>query len=128
MGTSTSLPRRKTPYSSDARLWSFLIDEFRSAGVEGAGALERHARRAVAIVRNQRDHAGVVSWGPGEEIPVSVLWVYDLDGDVWTREPGGQWSMPGHDPDEVEDAAGQEYDDTGLLDRYGPVTGTHTSK
>lgn len=79
----------------------------------------------MAIVRNQRDQPSVTSWAPGEEIPASVVWVYDLDGDVWTREPGGLWSLIGFDPEEVEDEAGQEYDDDGLLDRYGPVTGTH---
>lgn len=119
---------RKTMYSNDARLWSFLIDEFRSAGIKGTGALERHARRAVSIVRNQRDQDGVVSWGPDEEIPAEVIWVYDLDGDVWEREPGGLWRMRDFDPDDVEALAGEEHDDAGLLERYGPVTGTCPSK
>lgn len=115
---------RKTMYSNDSRLWSYLIDEFRAAGVKGSAALEHHARRAVSIVRNQRDHASVVSWGPGEEIPADVVWVYDLDGDVWDREPGGLWTMRDFDPDEVEGAAGGQYVDETLLARYGPVTGT----
>lgn len=115
---------RKTPYANDSRLWSYLVDEFRRAGADAVAA-DRHARRAVAVVRRERQPGcGVASWAPGDQIPAAVIWVYDLDGDVWVRALGGRWKMTGFDPEDAEIAASYEYDDAGLLDRYGPVTGT----
>lgn len=115
----------RTPYPKDGRLWALLVDEFRKAGA-GDDA-ESRARRAVALVRNEREQEGIVSWGPGDSIPAGVVWVYDLDGYVWTRPSGGVWSMSGEfDPEEVR-GTDESLADVDLLDRWGPVTGPLTS-
>lgn len=119
---------RRTPYPRDARLWSYLISEFRAAGVTSTEMAERYARRAVAAVRRERDQDGITSWGPGDDVPNSVVWVYDLDGDVWERPPGGRWKCRRFDPDDMETAASGEYDSAELLDAYGPVTGTREAE
>jgi hypothetical protein len=114
----------KTPYDNDSRLLAALVEEFRQAGVD-TGPAQRHARRAVALVRQaRRVHSDVISWAPGDTIPACVVWVYDLDGDVWERPPAGRWKMTNFDPDDVEQVAGKQHDDQSLLDNYGPVTGT----
>lgn len=116
----------RTPYPKDGRLWGLLIGEFRKAGADDDAA-QLHARRAVAAVRNERDQEGIVSWGPGDAIPATVTWVYDLDGYVWERAAGGAWSMSGtFDPEEIR-GTDQKLDDAGLLDQWGPVTGSSAS-
>ena len=52
------------PAPSDARLWALLVDEFRAAGADSAAA-ERHARRAVAVVRRERATGTARTFAPG---------------------------------------------------------------
>lgn len=116
------------PVPSDARLWALLIEEFRAAGADPA-AVERHARRAVAVVRRERATGTARTFAPGEEIPLEVTRVYDLDGDVWDRQASDpastmrdSWKMLGFDPDEHEADSGGVWLTPYLLDRYGPLT------
>ena len=126
------MSERKRP--SDARLWAYLADEFRSAGAE-RDASQIHARRAVALVRRERGtdritgRGGPRTFAPGEEIPLDVMRAYDLDGDVWERQSADPastlkdtWKMPGFDPDEHESACEGAWITPWLLDRYGPLT------
>lgn len=116
------------PNRNDARLWANLCDEFRNAGVTDTDAVQRHARRAVAIVRRERTTTKARTFAPGDEIPCDVTRVYDLDGDTWERQ--GQppdtlkdtWNMRGFDPDEHEEAAQGASITPWLLDQYGPLT------
>jgi hypothetical protein len=111
---------------SDARLWARLVGEFRDAGARGPDR-ERHARRAVAIVRRERATGTARTFGPGDEIPYDVTRAYDLDGDTWVRlsaDPDSRdmWRMPGFDPSEHESDAEGCYVTPHLLDKYGPLT------
>jgi hypothetical protein len=103
--------------SSDARLWALLAEEIRRAGVPYPEPTQRVARQLVAVVRRER--AEHQTWAPGEQIPADVLRVADVAGDAWWRDPGGQRAAPGVDPDEVEAAGAETYDDEHLLDRLG---------
>jgi hypothetical protein len=114
---------------NDARLWAYLANEFRAAGVTDSSAAQRHARRAVALVRRERTTGKARTFAPGDEIPLDVMRGYDLDGDVWERQSADpastlrdSWKMPGFDPDEHEVAAGAVWITPWLLDRYGPLT------
>jgi len=116
-------------YRSDARLWALLIDEFHAAGA-GRAAAEVHARRAVAVVRRERSGADISTFAPGEQIPLAVERVYDLDGDVWQRlatDPDSSlrdsWRMPGFDADQHEGATSGVWLTPFLLESYGPLTG-----
>ncbi len=113
---------------SDARLWAPLSEGFRAAGAD-SDAAERHARRAVAVVRRERATGTARTFAPGEEIPYDVTQVLDLDGDVWDRQatdPAStvrdSWKMRGFDPDEHEPASQGVWLTPHLLDRYGPLT------
>jgi hypothetical protein len=114
---------------SDARLWAYLVAEFRAAGADYPDAAHRHARRAVAIVRRERATGTARTFGPGDEIPLDVTRAYDLDGDTWERlsaDPDStakdMWRMPGFDPQQHEDDAEGCYVTPHLLDKYGPLT------
>jgi len=115
-------------HPNDAHLWAQLCNEFHAAGAEPE-ARQRHARRAVAIVRRERARGGARTFGPGDEIPCDVSRAYDLDGDTWERlpaDPGStakdMWRMPGFSPAEHESAARGCYVTPHLLDEYGPLT------
>ena len=108
---------------SDAQLWARLVREFSEAGTADA---DRHARRAVALVRRDREErsrsgAGIRTFAPGDDIPDDVTWVYDVDGDVWERQRG-RWKMKDFDPAEHDGAAGRPRATPALLDGYGPLT------
>jgi hypothetical protein len=108
---------------SDAHPWSGLTGEFRQAGTDPAAAM-RHARRAVALVRRDRDEragSGIRTFAPGDDIPGDVTWVYDVDGDVWARH-GNRWEMRDFHPAEHEAAALSPHATPALLDKYGPLT------
>jgi hypothetical protein len=114
---------------SDARLWAYLADEFRAAGVPDSVDVQRHARRAVALVRRERAITGARTFAPGDEIPYDVMRAYDLDGDIWERQSGDPastlrdtWKMPGFDPDQHEGACEGAWITPWLLDKYGPLT------
>ena len=114
---------------SDARLWAYLTDEFRAAGAGYPDAAQRHARRAVALVRRERPASKARTFAPGEPVPYDVARVYDLDGDVWERQsadPGStlrdSWKMPGFDPERHEPACQGVWITPFLLDEYGPLT------
>lgn len=114
--------------ANDARLWARLMGEFRAAGL-GTEEADRHARRAVAIVRRERATTKARTFAPGDEIPIDVMRAYDLDGDRWERLPGDpestakdMWRMPGFNADEHEGDAGGCYVTPHLLDKYGPLT------
>jgi hypothetical protein len=111
---------------NDARLWAGLAGLFHEAGCDTDARL-RMARRAVAIVRRERGDGP--TWGPGEDIPLSVMTVSDLDGDVWDRQsadPGSGlaplWKMRGFNPGRHESLAGGALVTELLLIEYGPLT------
>ena len=114
---------------NDARLWAYLTDEFRVAGVADSAAAQRHARRAVALVRRERATGKARTFAPGDEIPYDVMRAYDLDGDVWERQSADpastlrdSWKMPGFDPEQHEGACGGVWITPWLLDKYGLLT------
>jgi hypothetical protein len=117
---------RKFP--NDARLWAYIVGEFRDAGADSHDALI-HGRRAVAFVRRERAKTPARTFAPGDEIPLSVTRAYDLDGAVWERQatdPGDTlrdtWKMPGFDPGKHEPACEGAWITPWLLDQYGPLT------
>lgn len=114
---------------SDARLWAYLTDEFRQAGAAYPDAAQRHARRAVALVRRERAENGARTYAPGDTVPYDVTRVYDLDGHTWNRQSTDptstlrdSWKMAGFDPDEHEPACQGVWITPFLLDEYGPLT------
>jgi hypothetical protein len=114
--------------ANDARLWARLMGEFRAAGL-GTEAADRHARRAVAIVRRERSTTFARTFAPGDEIPYDVIRAYDVDGEPWERlsaDPAStakdMWRMPGFDPEQHEGDAQGCYVTPHLLDKYGPLT------
>jgi hypothetical protein len=116
-------------HTNDARLWALLTAEFHAAGVAYPEPAQRHARRAVAIVRRARATNDASTWAPGDQIPYNVARVYDLDGDVWVRQstdPASTmrdaWKMPGFDPARHESACGGVQLTPYLLDGWGPLT------
>jgi hypothetical protein len=115
-------------YPNDARLWAELSGLFYEAGAASAEDRGRFARRAVAIVRRERATTAARTFAPGDDIPYDVTRVYDLDGDMWTRqgEPPGSlkdtWKMPGFNRAEHEWGAGGAQVTPALLDEYGPCT------
>lgn len=118
-----------TNLKSDARLWVDLMHELADAGVQYPNAADRHARRAVAIVRRHRLGDKARTFGPGDEVPYDVTRAYDLDGDIWERQSADPastardlWKMPGFDPDQHESACGGAWVTPYLLDEYGPLT------
>jgi hypothetical protein len=116
----------KTNQRSDARLWASLIQEFRDAGARDTSAAERHALRAVAIMRRERTAAKARTFAPGDDVPHHVTRAYDLDGDIWERQSADpastMWKMPGFHPDEHEPACQGVWITPFLLDEYGPLT------
>lgn len=115
-------------HPNDARLWAELSGLFYEAGATAPEDRERFARRAVAVVRRERATTNARTYAPGDDIPYDVTRVYDLDGDMWTRQGAppdslkDTWNMPGFNPAEHEGAAGGAWITPWLLDRYGPVT------
>jgi hypothetical protein len=113
-------------YPNDARLWAQLAGLFRDAG-HGTDERLRLARCAVAIVRRERGDGP--TWAPGDDIPLTVTVVSDVDGSVWDRQSTDPasglaplWKMRGFDPAEHESLAGGALVTELLLDAYGPVT------
>ena len=115
-------------YPNDARLWAELSGLFYEAGATSAEDRGRFARRAVAVVRRERSATAARTFAPGDKIPYDVTRVYDLDGDMWTRqgEPPDSlkdtWKMPGFNRVEHEWGAGGAWVTPALLDEYGPCT------
>lgn len=114
---------------SDARLWALLTAEFQAAGADYRTSAQRHARRAVAIVRQERATTSARTFAPDDTIPYDVGRVYDVDGHVWDRLSGDpestlrdSWKLRGFDPDRHEPAAQGVRLTPFLLDEYGPLT------
>lgn len=88
-----------------------------------------HSRRAVALVRREHSPGTTCTFAPGEEVPLDVERVYDLDGDIWHRQSidpdntlRDSWTMPRFDPNRHELACQGVWITPFLLEQYGPLT------
>jgi hypothetical protein len=111
---------------NDARLWAELAGLFHDAGCGTEDRL-RFARKAVAIVRRERGDGP--TYAPGDDVPLTVMTVFDVDGAVWDRQSADPasglaplWKMREFDPAEHESLAGGALHTDVLLGSYGPVT------
>ena len=91
---------------NDAKLWAEIAGLFHAAGCGTEDRL-RFARMAIAIVRRERGDGP--TYAPGEDVPLTVTTVFDVDGSVWDRQSTDPasglapvWKMRGFDPAEHE--------------------------